>query len=355
MARRVTTLQHKDALEAQGIDIDGKMPSFLPKLFTTNMDGLARYMRDIDSQQFIQRYKWKGLPKNIPAWRVEQMLYFRGSVALFKAGKEFYILPYASTKGINAIGLPNAIKPVCYNGALPNEKGEYKDDKFYFDKELPINNYGLYNADAKAVILYDKYNAVVNPTGVVSRWAYVQPILHEICNRFAYLGINLRNSQGKFLIICKDEKTAKVVSQQLDELFASTKNYALIRTMFEVQVISNQIDYQEQQIWEDIASWNSLRLEGIGIEHNGLFNKKERQINGELSGVKNQTNAILLNGLKARQDFVEQAKELFGKDPDFNEQFGADFGVELEDYLKEDTTPEEEADTEDGGEDYGNN
>lgn len=355
MARRVTTsLQHKDALEAQGIDVDGKLPSFLPKLFTTDMDGLARYMRDIDSQQFIRRYKWRGLPKNIPAWRVEQMLYFRGSVALFKAGKEFYILPYASTKGINAIGLPNAIKPVCYNGALPDEKGEYKNDKLYFDKELPINNYGLYNPDAKAVILYDKYNAVVNPTGVVSRWAYVQPILHEICNRFAYLAINIRNSQGKFLIICKDEKTAKVVNQQLDELFASTKNYALIRTMFEVQVISNQVDYQEQQIWEDIASWNSLRLEGIGVEHNGLFNKKERQINGELSGVKNQTNAILLNGLKARQDFVEQAKELFGEDKDFQDQFGEDFGVELEDYLREDTTPDETTNSEDGGEDYGN-
>lgn len=349
MARKLTTLQHKDALEAAGVNVSGK-PSFLPELYTTDMDGLARYMRDIDSLQYIQRYKWKGLPKNIPSWRVEQMLYYRGSLALFKAGKEYYILPYASTKGINLIGLPNAIQPVSFNGEAPEKDGA----RLLGDKELVINNKGGYDENADAVILYDKYNAIVNPTGVVSRWAMVLPILHEICNRFAYLGINLRNSQGKYLIICKDEKTAGVVSQQLDQLFASAKNYALVRSMFEVQVINNQVDYQEQQIWEDIASWNSLRLEGIGVEHNGLFNKKERQINGELSGVKNQTNAILLNGLKARQDFVEQAKELFGNDPDFKEQFGEDFGVELEDYLKEDTTPEEEADTEDGGEDYGN-
>ena len=349
MARRISTLHQRDQLEAAGINLSGR-PDFLPTLFTTDMNGLARYMRDIDSQQYIQRYKWHGLPKNIPDWRLEQMLYYRGSLALFKAGKEFFILPYASTKGINLIGLPNAIQPVSFNGETPEKDGA----RLLGDKELIINNKGAYDEKADAVILYDKFNAITNPTGVVSRWAMVLPILHEICNRFAYLGINLRNSQGKYLIICKDEKTAGVVSEQLDQLFASAKNYALVRSMFEVQVINNQVDYQEQQIWEDIASWNSLRLEGLGVEHNGLFNKKERQINGELSGVKNQTNAILLNGLKARQVFVDQAKELFGDDPDFNEQFGADFGVELEDYLQEDTTAQEIENVELGGEDYGN-
>lgn len=340
MARRISTLHQRDQLKDAGVIGDKDYLGI--KLFTTDMTGLASYMRDIDSQQYMERYKWRGLPKNIPAWRVEQMIYFRGSVAIFKVGKEFYILPYASTRGINLIGLPNAIQPITFNGEKPEKEGK----AFLGDKQLIVNNKGSYDPNAEAVILYDKYTNIANPTGVVSRFAMVQPVLHEICNRFAYLGINLRNAQGKYVILCKDEKTAGVVDQQLTEMFNSTKNYSLIRTMFDVQVINNQIDYQEQQIWEDIASWNSLRLEGIGIEHNGLFNKKERQINGELSGVKNQTNAILLNGLKARQDFVELVKQQFGDDADFKEQFGTDFGVDLMDYLQEDTTAEEMEDSE---------
>lgn len=348
MAKIKKTFNEQAQLEAAGVDVSGRncgTPAVT--LFKTNMTELATYMRDLDSQQFINRYKWQGLPKHIPQWRLEQMLYYRGSVVLFKAGKDFYILPYASTKGVNLLGMPNAVIPVSFNGKKPEEDG----DKL--EKELTINNNGDYNKDAEAVILYDRYNCMINPTGTTARFILSEPIIQEICNRFAYLGINLTNSQGKYLIICKDEKTADVVSLQLDELFSSTKNYALVRSMFEIQVINNKVDYQEQQIWEDISSWNSLRLEGLGVSHNGLFNKKERQINGELSGVKEQTNNILYNGLNARKYFVEQAKLLFGNDPDFKEQFGDDFGVEIAEYLEEEK-PTNNIDSV-GGEFNGNN
>ena len=348
MAKIKKTFNEKAQLEAAGVDVTGRscgQPAV--KLFTTDMTKLATYMRDIDSQQYINRYKWLGLPKHIPAWRLEQMLYYRGSLVLFKTGKDFFILPYASTNGVNLLGLPNAVVPVSFNGEKPQEDGEK------LDKELTINNTGEYNKDANAVILYDRFNGMINPVGTTARFILSEPIIHEICNRFAYLGINLINSQGKYVIICKDEKTADVVSAQLDELFASTKNYALIRTMFDVQVINNKVDYQEQQIWEDIASWNSLRLEGLGISHNGLFNKKERQINGELSGVKEQTSNILNNGLLARKYFVEQVKLLFKNDPDFIEQFGADFGVELAEYIEEENA--DAVQNNNGGFEDGNN
>lgn len=350
MAKNKKTFNDKVMLEANGVDVSGRncgTPAVT--LFTTDMTKLATYMRDIDSQQFINRYKWKGLPKHIPAWRLEQMLYYRGSVVLFKTGKDFYILPYASTKGVNLLGLPNAVTPVSFNGLKPQEEGDA------LQRELTINNTGDYNENADAVILYDRFNGIINPTGITARFILSEPIIHEICNRFAYLGINLTNSQGKYLIICKDEKTADVVSSQLDELFASTKNYALVRSMFEIQVINNKVDYQEQQIWEDIASWNSLRLEGLGVSHNGLFNKKERQINGELSGVKEQTSNILNNGLNARQYFVEQAKLLFGDDPDFIEQFGPDFGVELAEYIEEENADAKPQNDTVGGNEDGNN
>ena len=154
-------------------------------------------------------------------------------------------------------------------------------------------------------------------------------IIEQIVNRLAYLNINLVNSQGKNVIICRDEKQAGVIKKELEALYSSSNNFALIRSMFDVQVINNEVDYREQELWEDIVSWNNLRLECLGIANNGLFNKKERQITGEISRSDEQTSAVLYNSLQARKFFVEQVKEQFGNDPDFKEQFGEDFDVEL--------------------------
>lgn len=305
--KRKKYLTDKAQIEAAGIDLDGESLS----LFTTNMTGLADYMRDIDSQQFISRYKWKGLPKNIYGWRVEQMLYFRASLALFKIGKDFMMLPYASTRGYNAVGIPNAVKPVSFNGEYPEKKGET------LDYELFINNVGVENPNVKAVLLFDRFNGF-GTTSKMSRYQLSAPIIEEICNRFAFLGINIKNSQGKYIIICKDENTAQILKNSLDDMYSSTRNYQLVRSMFEVQVINNKVDYQEQQIWEDISSWDSLRLNGMGYENNGMFNKKERKLDGELSGGKIQTCAVLMNGLRARKWFCEQVKEIFANDPDFD-------------------------------------
>lgn len=301
-------LTDKASIEACGVNVDS---DYGITLFTTDMGALANYMRDIDSMQYMSRYKWRGLPKNIYPWRVEQMLYFRASVVLFKIGKDFMMLPYASTSGYNAQGLPNTVKPVSYNGEYPEKEGEVKNC------ELFINNEGVENQSVNAVLLYDRFNGFGSNTKI-SRYILSQTILHEICNRFAFLGINIRNSQGKYIIICKDEKTAQVLKQSLDEMYDSTRNYQLIRSMFEVQVINNKVDYNEQQLWEDIASWDSLRLQGMGLENNGLFNKKERKLDGELSGGKVQTKSIIYNGLYARQWFCDQVKEVFANDPDFD-------------------------------------
>lgn len=120
-------------------------------------------------------------------------------------------------------------------------------------------------------------------------------------------------------------------------MYSSTRNYQLVRSMFEVQVINNKVDYQEQQIWEDIASWDSLRLQGMGYDNNGLFNKKERKISGELSGGKMQTRAILENGLLARKWFCEQVKEVFKDDEDWD---WSQLDVEINGEIEEESEPE---------------
>ena len=327
---KIKTINMKADLESRGYPVETN-PSF-----NMNVDrqAMKQVLLDLDSTQYICRFKWKGLPKNIYAWNIERMLYTRSSIALGKIGKTFYFLPYVSTSGLNVNGLATDIQLITYNGQNKNEGQN-------FGGKLPVNLSGHYEENAKAIILYDRFTALTNSSGNVSRMYLQLQIIEQIVNRLAYLNINLVNSQGKNIIICRDEKQAEVIRRELENIYNSTKNYALIRSNFDVQVVNNDIDYKEQELWEDIVSWNNLRLECLGISNNGLFNKKERQLTGEISTSDAQTSAVLQNSLYARQFFVEQVKEQFKDDPDFKEQFGEDFGVELMENVSRETMDEE--------------
>lgn len=111
--------------------------------------------QDLDGQQNCNKYKWKhkgvdGLTDYLPSWLVEYMLYARGSLCGFILGGVLYVLPYAQNKGINTYGLPNAVQPITFNGAMPGGRNTP------FGKELSINNFGDPNSKATACILYDR-------------------------------------------------------------------------------------------------------------------------------------------------------------------------------------------------------
>lgn len=319
------TLNMGSQLASQGyaVEVNPSLPINIDK------DTMKRVFMDIDSAQFISRFKLRSNAKNpkILWWRVEQMLYNRPGLAMAKIGDTYEILPYVMTSGLNKYGMPIRIRLIAYNGEVQktneSERGGLSD-------ELTVNNYsGMYDPDAKAVILYDRMTNITGSAGTPPKALIQLEIINQIVHRLSYLNINLVNSQGKTIIICKDEKQAQVVKQELESIYNSTKNYSLIRSKFDVQVINNEIDYKEQEIWEDVMSWNNLRLESLGISNSGLFNKKERQITGEISQTSEQTNAVLYNAYMARKLFIQQCKIQFGDDPDFIDQFGTDFDIEL--------------------------
>ena len=164
--------------------------------------------------------------------------------------------------------------------------------------------------------------------GADGRFVLQDAIIDELVDRFKYLKINIRNSQGKLLILVKDAKQAETIRKAINDLYDSPDNTDIITSMYDIQVINNDIKFQGQEIWEDIQSWNNLRLEGLGISNSGLFNKKERTIEKEISNTGTSTDAILQQGLDSRKLFIRQIKELFADDEDFKRDF-ANINVEL--------------------------
>ena len=346
MANKKTTLKEKDHLQSYvgGAVVDNKSFNDLGN-FSKKREAVKNLFLDMDSQQFCSRFKWKGVPDYLYFWRVEQMLYNRGSVAIFKLANRFYILPYAMSKELNPYGLPTGITPTTYNGSILNQ-GE--KEKEFLTYELPVSFDGAYNPEAKAVILYDRINGFVNAGGLLSRFALIHEIIDELADRFKYLKINLRNSQGKLLILVRDSKQAEAVREAITSMYENTDNFEIVKSMYETQVINNDVKFMGQEIWEDIASFNALRLESLGYSNTGLFNKKERTIEKEIQNTGSSAEALLQSALDSRKLFVEQCKALFGSDPDFQRDF-AGFDVELNIPETEEQQPADEMTEEEKG------
>ena len=320
-------LNLKGQLEEHGIILDCKY-SFNPvRQFAPQRRKLKMFMQDLDSVQACNRFKWVGLPSYIPDFIIEQMLYTRSKLAFCKVGTEFVILPYVANGTLNRYGLATKIKTISYNGETGKEKepdyesadGVEKDVEYFGDNE---------NSENKCVLLFDRFGGYRQSTGpaLLPKALLQNTIIDEIVNRLSMLNINLVNSQGKTVILVKDPKQQATVERALDDLYQSDKAYGMVKSMFDVQVINNTIQNDQQAIWEDTMSWNNLRLEGLGITNNGLFNKKERQITGEVNSNGEQTQITGDAYYYARKSFVELVKKTFKGDPDFDRDF-ADFDV----------------------------
>lgn len=295
--------------------------------YSPNRENLINFVKNLDSVQACNRFEWINCPKSIPVFRIEQMLYNRGGLVFFKQGNQFRLLPFFANKELNMYGLMKECTPIAYNGSMADlEKNENEKG---IASPLVIDNYGTdENKEGKAVILFDRDNATMYSGGVEPIAIGQNEAIEQMVNRLCVLNVNLINSQGKNIIFVKDGKQANAVDKNLRELFNSDNPYVVAKANYDINVINNTIDYKEQEIWEDIMSWNNLRLANLGIQNSGLFNKKERQLSSEVDTQSEQVNNVLMAFYKARKRFIQQIRETFEKDKDFQEQC-ANFDVRI--------------------------
>lgn len=328
MSKKIKTLTEEAVLSKV---IDTNKYSCNPKYYyNPDREALTQFMRNLDSVQACGRFKWKNAPKSIPAFRIEQMLYNRGALVFFKQGNQFRLLPFYPSTELNCYGLLKSVTPIPYNGvALKSTDNNGKDVKSFTAKPLIVANYGTdEKIEGKAVVLFDRENAFITSGGIEPIAIHQNQAIEQIVNRLCTLNVNLINSQGKNLIVIKDAKQASAVEKNLDVLYNTDTPFAVAKANYDVEIINNTIEYKEQQIWEDIMSWNNWRLANLGIQNSGLFNKKERQLTSEVDVQNEQVSIILNEFYNSRKEFIKQINEVFKNDPDFIEQCTG-FDVEL--------------------------
>ena len=301
---------------------------------------------DLDAQQNCNKYKWNGLPNYLPAWLIEYMLYLCGSLCGFISGGNLYILPYAQNKGINIYGLPNAVQPITFNGAMAG--GE--PDNF-FGKELPINNFGDPNSKAQACILYDRIPVHSSNSSPLGRCSLNRTLIDYQCEILARVKNNLKNLDKKVVFWVDSETQKNQTENDLREAYGTDDPFIVVvrGSNFKDekgQTLQGDIANETQSLFETWQSINSIRCMCSGIANGGAFEKKERKITGELQGEEAQTEIVIDAGLQMRRLFLEQMKNIY---PDY-----ADMLNKITVEINEKTIEYEEKDTDisTGGENY---
>lgn len=270
-------------------------------------------LADLDIQQVCNRYEWRGLPPYLTGQLIELMLYNKGSLCGFISGGTLYILPYAQAKGINIYGMPNAVQPITYNGAM---SGTFEK----FGKELLVNNLGSQNTNAQAVILYDKIPMFSQGASPIGRAVLVKDLLEYQCDILGRIKNNLRNIDKKMVFYCESEGQAEQMRNDLREAYGNADPFVVVVRKGASQFgpnsdngvpLQNGVEEETQSLFETWQSVNSIRCMCAGISNGGAFEKKERKITGELQGDQTQTELVIDSGLKMRRLFLEQLKLIY--------------------------------------------
>lgn len=276
------------------------------------------FMASLDSmflqkelQEYVGRFAWKGLPKNVDAKFLETMLYYKGQVGLFKVAEKYYILPYVYTGPVNQYGLQTEAIPISFSGSVSDERGVkftqhayktvlYEDD--YEDVEHPMV---ICQAQTSLV------NATAIPPIVLSDQLRAKLTEHLIIVRN-----NLILSQPIKYISVENEAKASSLRLQTENMLHDILNGDMIQTIVGTMVLgdinSEKTNLQQQSIWQSYASLDNLRMELFGILNNGVFQKKERKLTDEVAGTQSSSKLALQDALDIRKRFCKLANQIFG-------------------------------------------
>lgn len=300
-------------------------------------------LKDLDAQQNCNKYIWKGLPEYITSWLIEYMLYLRGSLCGFISGGVLYILPYAQNEGVNVYGLPNAIQPITFNGALVGSAPITN-----YGKKLIVSNLGTLNKDAGACILYDRIPVYSTNSAPIGRAQLNDVLVKYQSEVLGRVKNNLKNLDKKVMFFVDNEQQKNQMAKDIREAYGTDDPFVIaVRgasiTDNNQETLQGDIANETQSLFETWQSINSIRCMCSGIANGGAFEKKERKITGELQGDQTQTEIVIDAGLQMRRLFLEQMKIVFPEYREMLDKITVEINQKTLTYEEEDTDTSTEA------------
>ena len=314
-----------DLLIQAGIDPKTGLPRKMAKRKNLKQE-IKRALRIKDMQESVNRYVWYNLPNNITSQELERMLYYKGQLCFFymKDLDQFFFMPYALDGTIDFYGRYNRVHCVPMTSGTEDKNGkaqaqllsEIKLDVLY---GIPVPKEGdtvetfMKSLDNKCVLLYDYCKQLAQT--ITPRCEVNDAILDVMAECVPFMRTSLLLSTGvKGMRVQNGDDWTNVqdANKSVEDAALSGDPYIPMVGMTEFQDLQNGQVAKSEEYMLAYQSLDNLRLSLLGIENNGVFEKKAHELQTEANINGGPVGLVLQDGLSIRQTFCTIVNALYG-------------------------------------------
>lgn len=294
-------------------------------------------LKDIDYQQFITRFRWVNLPEGLSSELIERILYYSGSAMFFyiKELNKFYFLPYGMSgdgteTGIDFYGQYNRLKPYSFNGSTDGS-GELKPTgKKQSSADIYLSTQVRDNIKDIAMVETEEEARKIYENGAVICWdrtpglAYWVDSRNRISQSYIKYLIQiliqtksaLINSSGFNLFSTETESAADILQLQVDAINkdreAGKLSAVVSNALGEIQNLQSNAPNAMSDFWNTFVSADNLRLKSLGIQNDGVIQKKQYQNMQETALDLDGAMQIYINSYLERIKFAAIVNSIWG-------------------------------------------
>ena len=275
-------------------------------------EGIRHFLRIIDEQDAVNRYKWYNLPDGLSSQELERLLYYNAQLCFFydKVLDKFYFMPYALDGTIDYYGRFNTVHPIPMTAGTD---GENKAQTELLSKlKLKVQYSMMVDEDditedvlTGSCVILRVYTNQLSQTSM-ARCELNEPILDVMSDLVPYMRTCLLAGTGIKGMRVPD-------ADARDEVFNASrdiKNSALKGELFtpivsatDFQDLTNGSVTPSAEFMLAMQSLDNLRLSAYGLENGGLFEKKAHMLNAEEEINNANIGLVMQDGLSLRQNF----------------------------------------------------
>ena len=277
-------------------------------------------LKRTDRMQYMHRFKWYGIPTDIPEDFIENLIYSRGQGVFFFHKDSFYFLPFALSGTIDVYGRYEKIHPLPWaNGSADDKNEDVKKWKTYLEsiKLEPLyqimTEVDLGAVNTKCVILRDytpQYGVFCTP-----RCEIVNETIAAEAKFPAYVRAACKNGTGLQGIATRspeDVESIKAQSVAADSAAEEGDRFIGISTKEQLQSLQTANILDISQFAMGMQMFDNLRLASAGIINGGLFEKQGTVIQDEVNVHTMNYRAYLEDCLSKRREFCAICNSLYG-------------------------------------------
>lgn len=298
---------------------------------------LGQSLKDMDYQQFLTRFRWVNLPEGLSSELLERILYFSGSAMFFyiKELNRFYFLPYGMSgegteTGIDFYGQYNRLKPYSFNGSTDgsgelNAAGKkLSSQDLYLSTQIRdnIKDIPIVETEEEARKIYE--NGAVICFDRTPQLSYLIESRNRISQSYVKYLIKiliqtksaLINSNGFNLFSTDSESAADILQLQIDTINEDRENGKLAAVVSSnlgnIENIQSNAPTAITDFWNAFVAADNLRLKSLGIQNDGVIQKKQYQNMQETTLDVDAAMQIYMNSYLERVKFAAIVNSIWG-------------------------------------------